>query len=67
LFSLRRIAGKISYKELRKVADSLWSSKMRYGLQTYQEVRASEEKPKSTIMSMLQKAQNRMLRTITRT
>ena len=67
LFTLRRIEGKISDKGLKKVADSLWSSKMRYGLQLYQEVRTTDEQTKSNIMTMLQKAQNRMLRTLTGT
>jgi hypothetical protein len=40
---------------------------MRYGLQMYQEVRTNEEQPKSAIMTMLQKARNRMLNTITGT
>ena len=57
LFYLRRIAGKISDKSLRKVADSLWTSKMRYGLQLCQEVRTREEQSKNTNMAMLQKAQ----------
>ena len=40
---------------------------MRYGLQLYQEVRTTDEQTKSNIMTMLQKAQNRMLRTLTGT
>jgi hypothetical protein len=67
LFTLRRILGKISDQGIRKVADSLWTSKMRYGLQLCQEVRTNEEQAKSKNMAMLQIAQNRMLRTITGT
>jgi hypothetical protein len=64
-FPLRRISGRISEQGMRKVTDSIWSSKMRYGLQLCQEVRTNEDQTKSVIMSALQKAQNRMLRTIT--
>ena len=67
LFYLRRIAGKISNKGLKKVTDSIWTSKMRYGLQLYQEVRTRSDQMKSTKIMMLQRAQNRMLRTITGT
>ena len=67
LFYMRRVAGKISNKGLKKVADSIWTSKMRYGLQLYQEVRTRPEQLKSTKIMMLQKAQNRMLRTLTGT
>ena len=31
LFSLKRVVGKISEKGLRKVKDSIWPSKKRYG------------------------------------
>jgi hypothetical protein len=65
LFSLRKIAGKISDQGLGKVADSLWSSKMKYGLQLCQQVKTSKEQTKSTIMLMLEKTQKRMLRTVT--
>ena len=66
LFQVRRMVGKISNKGLKKVADSIWTSKLRYGLQLLQEVRTKEEQLKNAGMSLIQKAQNRLLRTLNR-
>jgi hypothetical protein len=38
---------------------------LRYGLQLYSEVRATNEQPTSQIMKELQKSQNKLLRTLT--
>jgi hypothetical protein len=65
LFFLRRIAGTISKHSLIKLAVDLWTSKMRYRLQLCQKVKTTEDQTKSKIMSLLQRAQNRMLRTLT--
>ena len=67
LFQLRRLSGQISSEAMKKVSDSLWTSKMRYGLQLIAEVRTSENQTKRTDINHIQKAQNRMLRTITKT
>ncbi len=64
LFQVRRMVGKISNKGLRKVADSIWTSKLRYGLQLILEVRTREEQLKNSEMALIQKAQNRLLRTL---
>jgi hypothetical protein len=42
----------------------LWTSKLRYGLQLYTEVRLTEEQPKSQLATMVQRAQNKMLRVL---
>ena len=67
LFQIRRMAEQISEKGLKKITDSLWNSKLRYGLQLCAEVRTSENQSKNTELLKLQKAQNRMLRVLTKT
>ncbi len=62
LFMVKRISISISKKKLRKVVDSLWTSKLRYGLQLCTEVRLTEEHPKSLHMTMARRLQNKMLR-----
>ena len=51
-------------ERLRKVADSIWTSKARYGLQLYGEVRTNEDSRLTNCLDKLQKAQNKMLRTL---
>ena len=51
-------------KQLKKVANSLWSSKLRYGLQLYSKVRIQETEPKNVLMESLQVAQNKLLRVL---
>ncbi len=46
LFMVKRISYHISKKKLCKVVDSLWTSKLRYGLQLCTEVRLTEDQPK---------------------
>ena len=67
LFQIRRMSNQISEKGLRKITDSLWTSKLRYGLQLCATVRTNENQPKNTEVTKLQKAQNRMLRVLTKT
>ena len=59
---VKRISNHISKNKLRKVVDSLWTSKLRYGLQLCTEVRLTEKHPKSLYMTMAQRSQNKMLR-----
>jgi hypothetical protein len=51
--------------KLREIADSIWVSKLRYGLQPYSKVRTTNEQPTSQIMKELQKSQNKLLRFLT--
>jgi hypothetical protein len=62
LFMVKRMSNHISKNKLRKIVDSLWTSKLRYGLQLCTEVRLTEEQPKSQYMTMAQRSQNKMLR-----
>jgi hypothetical protein len=55
----------IHLNKLKEIADSIWVSKLRYGLQLYSEVRTTNEQPTSQIMKELQKSQNKLLRALT--
>ncbi len=59
---VKRMSNHISKNKLCKVVDSLWLSKLRYGLQLCTEVRLTEEHPKKQYMTMAQRLQNKMLR-----
>ena len=64
LFLVRRLKNQISKERLCKVADSLWISKARYGLQLYGQVRLCEEDILTGTLDKLQLAQNNLLRTL---
>ena len=46
------------------IVDSLWTFKLRYGLQLCTEERQTEEQPKNQLVTMVQNAQNKMLRVL---
>ena len=62
LFSIRRVASQIPFKHRKKLVNSLWMSKLRYGLQLYSVVRMTDNDPKTNNMKVTQIAQNKMLR-----
>ena len=62
LYTIKRLANHIPRNKLKKVADSLWTSKLRYGLQLCAKVRLREEESTDGNMKMVQIAQNKMLR-----
>ena len=49
-------------KNIIKVVQCLWMSKLRYGLQLCNRVRLAENEPKNSLMLSLQVAQNKLLR-----
>ena len=63
-FLIRRLSNHINKSQLEKVADSIWTSKMRYGLQLYGPVRKLIEDPQNGDMEKLQIAQNNLMRTL---
>ncbi len=67
LFIMRRLSNHLSSPKLIKVAQSIWMSKLRYGLQLFSEVRVCEELPKASLMREMQVAQNNLLRLLTGT
>jgi hypothetical protein len=62
LFMVKIISNHISQNKLCKLVDSLWTSKLKYGLQLCTEARLTKEHPKSQYMTMVQRSQNKMLR-----
>jgi hypothetical protein len=64
LFMIKRMTNHVKRSKLKKIVDSIWTSKLRYGLQLFAEVRTREDQPKKRQMTDLQKAQNRMLRVL---
>ena len=62
LYLLKRLSSNISKDRLRRVADSLYTSKIRYGLQLFGAVRITNEQPTQALMNSLQLAQNRCAR-----
>ena len=54
----------INNEQLKKVANSIWTSKARYGLQLYGEVRRQESDKTAADLAALQIAQNNLLCTL---
>ena len=62
LFAIRWIANHIPKEKLGQVTNSIWMSKMSYGIQLRHKVRMTEEERKSKDIKATQLAQNKMLR-----
>ena len=56
-FLLRRLKNKISKTQLTKVADSIFTSKIRYGVQLYGKVRFNEKDPENCLIEDIQLVQ----------
>jgi hypothetical protein len=65
LFSIKRLSNHLSRPKLIKIAESIWMSKLRYGLQLFSEVQVCEEQHKTMEMRQMQVAQNKLLRVLT--
>ena len=61
-FIIRRIKNQIPLKNTMRVVQSIWMSKLRYGLQLCNKVRTMPSDPTSNNMQAAQVAQNKMLR-----
>ena len=62
LFLIKRLSNYISKKRLMKVADSLYTSKIRYGIQLMGKVRTTKEDPTNSLLKKVQVAQNKFAR-----
>ena len=62
LFQIRRVKNQIPRRCIMKIVQSLWFSKLRYGLQLCAITRTSQSDPQNLKMKSLQYAQNRLLR-----
>ena len=51
IFTIKRLQKALSIGRLRKITDSIFTSKIRYGLQLYGSVRLEDNDPKSAIIS----------------
>ena len=60
LFTIKRLQKALSLDRLRKITDSIFTSKIRYGLQLYGNVRLEENDPKNALISAIQLTQNKM-------
>ena len=67
LFQLRRLRNHLSEECIKRVSDSIYTSKIRYGLQLFSKVRWSESEQKDGVMMDLQKTQNKMFRFLNKT
>ncbi len=59
LFMVKRMSNHVLKKRLQRIVDSLWTSKLRYGLQPCTEVRLTEDQPKKQVVAIVQRAQNK--------
>ena len=64
LYLLKRMKNKLNLERLRKVAEGIWCSKLRYGLQLYAKVRTNMLDPINPNMNKLQVAQNKLARVL---
>ena len=56
LFIIKRLSAALSKNRLNTIIGSFYTSKVRYGLQLYGEVRTNEEAKKTNLFKTLQKA-----------
>ena len=64
LFLIKIIKNQLSADRLKKVADGIWTSKLRYGLQLYGKVRTNNTDPMNSTIKKLQIAQNKFARVL---
>jgi hypothetical protein len=62
MFTIRRIVKQIPEKKSKKVVDSLWNSKLRYGLHMCTQVRMEEEDRKTHNLKLIQITYYKMMR-----
>ena len=62
LYLLRRLARSISNDRMKRISDSLYTSKIRYGVQLYGKVRIHDQDPLDTLLESLQVTQNKFAR-----
>ena len=62
LYLIKRLSNSISKDRLKKIADSLYMSKIRYGVQMFGNVRTKEEEAKQKTLGSIQVSQNKLAR-----
>ena len=63
---IRRLSNNITSHRMQLLVDGIWTSKLRYGLQLFSEVRTTEDQPRNKIMAQIQKSQNKLMRILGR-
>ena len=59
LYLIRRLSRVISQDRMRRISDSLYTSKIRYGVQLFGKVRLNEQDPTESLLESLQTTQNK--------
>ena len=67
LFAIRRLRSHLDNKNLVKLADGLFTLKIRFGLQLLAKVRLCDSDPVNQDIENIQKLQNKLLRLLTNT
>ena len=62
LFLIMRLKNKLASKSVKRIADSIFNSKLRYGIQLCGKVRIQDNDPCQGYLEDLQKIQNKMFR-----
>ena len=62
LFLIKRLSNYISKNRLKKIADSLYTSKIRYGIELLGNVRMKNDDPTQKLLGSIQVAQNKLAR-----
>ena len=66
LYLIRRLSRVISQDRMRRISDSLYTSKIRYGVQLFGKVRLNEQDPTESLLKSLQTTQNKFARFVHR-
>ena len=62
LFLIKRLYNTISKNRLKRIGDSLYTTKIRYGIQLLGKVRTEEDETPQTLLNKLQVTQNKFAR-----
>ena len=62
MYLIRRLSRVISQERIRRISDSLYTSKIRYGVQLFGKVRLNEHDPSESLLESLQITQNKFAR-----
>ena len=61
-YLIGRLSRVISQDRMRRISDSLYTSKIRYGVQLFGKVRLNEQDPTKSLLESLQTTQNKFAR-----
>ena len=62
MYLIRRLSRVISQERIRRISDSLYTSKIRYGVQLFGKVRLNEHDPSESLLESSQITQNKFAR-----